>query len=128
MLMTNPKGTTILGIRVFKIMTLGISEYKCSKNYSSYLILDHFFISSWSNSFCFRREWSKVLGDEREIQGTREVRSVPSLLFNPEETLMAPEYNSEVCDDNNAKQYYYFENITSMFEKNQASFYLFFVL
>ena len=40
MLMTNPKGTTILGIRVFKIMTLGISEYKCSKNYSSYLILD----------------------------------------------------------------------------------------
>ena len=87
----------------------------------------HFFISSWSNSFCFRREWSKALGDEREIQGTREVHSVHSLMFNPDETFMAPEYYSEVCEDNNAKQNYYFENITSMF-KNQASFLFYFIL
>lgn len=83
--------------------------------------------TSWNYSFSFHREWSKVLEDSKKVQ--RELHSVPSLLLNPDKTFNAFGYEaqenySELCEDKHEKQYYYFDNITSIFESNQASFYL----
>ena len=84
---------------------------------------------SWNNSFSFRREWSKVLAESQNIQRTDEVHNVPSLLLNPDKTFNAFGYEAQenysgLCEDHNEKRYYFFENITSIFESGQASFYL----
>ena len=84
--------------------------------------------TSWNYSFSFHREWSKVLEDGKNVRRSSELHCVPSLLLNPDKTFNAfgyeaQEHYSELCEDNNEKQYYYFDNITSIFESNQASYY-----
>ena len=85
--------------------------------------------TSWNNSFSFRREWSKVLEESQNIQRSCELHCVPSLLLNPDKTFNAFGYEaqenySRLCEGYNEKRYYYFENITSIFESDQVSFYL----
>lgn len=78
---------------------------------------------SWSWWFSLTSDWLKVY---QKIP-SKDFHATSSLLLNPDKTLRAfgfeaQQQYSDLCEENDHQSYFFFENITTIAETEQASF------